>query len=270
MKSSEGSRSTQARRPLRPPHHRPLSEDDQVAVKSDIDLRVLGWTRERIQRARRALAKRRPREGRAWRPQEDARLGNLSDPALARQLGRSTKAVKARRQAKRIRVTPVWRPADDQMLGTRPDRDVAQLLGRSVVSVAWRRRKLGIPCCYKHRPWHDYELAIIGVKPDAEVARLTGHPLQAVALKRQQLGKPKADQVMDYWTPEEDKLLGTMPDAEVAGRIGRDGPTRKSDCWAPGLTKRLPVAWAFRSRVRGARERYGIRSAGSHASGKSP
>jgi hypothetical protein len=36
------------------------------------------------------------------------------------------------------------------------------------------------------------------------------------------LGKPKPDRVAASWKPEEDKLLGTMTDAEVAKKTGRN------------------------------------------------
>src|SRR5205823_9581952 len=98
---------------------------------------------------------------------------------------------------------------------------IAIFLGRTIFNVGWRRRKLGIPCFREHRIWQEHELEMLGVKTDEEVVQLTGHPLGAVEAKRQQLGRPKADPLMDYWTPEEDKLLGTMPDRKVAARLGR-------------------------------------------------
>jgi hypothetical protein len=53
------------------------------------------------------------------------------------------------------------------------------------------------------------------------VAALTGHPLSSVAIKRVELGRPKANPILTCWTPEQDRLLGTMPDDEVARRVGR-------------------------------------------------
>jgi hypothetical protein len=37
-----------------------------------------------------------------------------------------------------------------------------------------------------------------------------------VRAKRQELGRSKPDPIMDYWSPVEDKLLGTMDDDAVA------------------------------------------------------
>ncbi|MCX6912693.1 MAG: hypothetical protein NT167_06550, partial [Verrucomicrobia bacterium] len=42
-----------------------------------------------------------------------------------------------------------------------------------------------------------------------------------VMVKRRELGRPKADPILTCWTPEQDRLLGTMPDDEVARRVGR-------------------------------------------------
>ena len=70
----------------------------------------------------------RPR--RPWTAEEDALLGTRSDRALARNLGRTVKAVQNRRQLKGVRLMKKWRPEDDKILGTRPDRQVAMLLGR--------------------------------------------------------------------------------------------------------------------------------------------
>ena len=42
-----------------------------------------------------------------------------------------------------------------------------------------------------------------------------------MVIKRQELGRPKADPILTCWTPEQDRLLGTLPDEEVARRVGR-------------------------------------------------
>lgn len=110
------SKSNQGPGSLRRSKRRRLTDDDLVAIKPDIDLQMLGWTRDRIKNHRRFLARRRPRNKQPWLPAEDKRLGKIPDATLVRQLGRSTKAVKARRQALWIRVTPVLRPEDDKIL----------------------------------------------------------------------------------------------------------------------------------------------------------
>ena len=53
------------------------------------------------------------------------------------------------------------------------------------------------------------------------MATLTGHPLFAVKVNRRELGRPIADPILSCWTPEQDRLLGTMPDDEVARRLWR-------------------------------------------------
>jgi len=151
-----------------------------------------------------------------WTRDEEALLGSISDRALAWKLGRTIVAVAARRHLKHIRTTKTWRPEDDRVLGTRPDSQIARLLKRRPDNVRWRRLKLGIPCRYVHRPWKKTHLDLLGAIPDQEVALQTGHPLESVRAKRQELGRSKPDPIMDYWSPVEDKLLGTMDDDAVA------------------------------------------------------
>jgi hypothetical protein len=62
-----------------------------------------------------------------WSEDEEALLGTLSDKRLARKIGRSVEAVRARRQSKRISTKKRWRPADDKVLGTRPDSQILQI-----------------------------------------------------------------------------------------------------------------------------------------------
>src|SRR5205823_1457739 len=75
-----------------------------------------------------------------------------------------------------------WRPEDDQVLGTRPDDKIALLLGRTVNAVKARRHVLGI--------------------------------LSVTHRQRGPARPPK------QWTAEEAKLLGTMPDAQAAKKLG--------------------------------------------------
>jgi len=81
---------------------------------------------------------------------------------------------------------------------------------------------------------------MLGKVPDAQIAHVTSHPLKAVAVKRQQLGRMKPDQVMNYTSPEEDKLLGTMTDSEVARRIKRDVVAVRKRRARLGIPNRVP------------------------------
>jgi hypothetical protein len=219
------------------------------ATKSDRELRaLLGWSYQRIRTHRHRLTggqvgKLAPE----WTLEEDQLLGTEPDHVLARKFGRPVSAVRCRRQKKRIRVKKDWRPEDDKTLGTRPDKQVALLLGRSVTNVAWRRQKLGIAACRQPRPWAANEEALLGTKPDKELARKFGRTLKAVEARRIQRGQPKPDAVFRViklasrtdraskaavmphakpgaryctWTPDEDALLGSFTDEEVARKLG--------------------------------------------------
>jgi hypothetical protein len=72
-----------------------------------------------------------------------------------------------------------WAAEETTLLGTKSDREVAKQTGRTPSSVYSRRRKLGIPNIFKRRP-----------------------PSQAPP-----------------WTAKRDKLLGTMPDMQLAAKL---------------------------------------------------
>ncbi|HTV39279.1 MAG TPA: hypothetical protein VMF08_01780 [Candidatus Sulfotelmatobacter sp.] len=218
------------------------------ATKSNREIHaLLGWSYKRIRSRRRQLAagagrRRYPN----WSLEEDQLLGTKPDAVLARQFGRTVSAVTARRCVKRIRLTKKWRPEDEKILGARPDRQTGLLLGRSPANIYWRRKMLGIPAKAKPRAWTQEETALLGVKPDAELAKLFGRTVGAVAALRMQLGRTKMDARVNVvkvaghvaavgvpttknagkgaryvtWTPEEDALLGTLSDAEVAKKLG--------------------------------------------------
>jgi hypothetical protein len=204
------------------------------SMKSDRELQaILGWSYRRIHTRRRQLAGGKVRKQQPeWTLEEDRLLGTKPDAVLARKFGRPVSAVRHRRWKKRIRMTKPWRPEDDRLLGTRPDRQVALLLGRSVTNVGWRRAKLGIPPKTRPQLWTPREEALLGTKPDEELAQVFGRTVAAVRARRIQLGRPKPDAAFKVikparpgaryctWTSEEDALLGTRPDAEVAGKLG--------------------------------------------------
>ena len=73
-----------------------------------------------------------------------------------------------------------WKPEEDAQLGTMPDLKLAKLLKRNKTTIRKRRLKLGIASFRKHGP----------STPSRE------------------------------WTPVEDTILGTMPDPELATRLG--------------------------------------------------
>src|SRR5947208_13666108 len=61
--------------------------------------------------------------------------------------------------------------------------------------------------------------------PDSEVAALLNRSRSAVQTRRVLLRKPKPDPKHSPWTPQEEALLGTAPDAQIAARIERQTAT---------------------------------------------
>ena len=74
---------------------------------------------------------------------------------------------------------PPWTPDEDALVGTMKDRDVGERIGRSESAVSDRRYVLGV----------------------------------AAFTKRKRRGKPIT------WTPAKERLLGTMPDGELARKL---------------------------------------------------
>ena len=188
-----------------------LSELNRLGKKPDSVLgHQTGRTIKEIVAMRVQRRIRLPTGPRRWTAREIKLLGRYFDAELARRLRRNINDVRQQRLLLHIpSIRPAksrkWTPAQDKLLGTRPDREIAKRLNRKTWNVSWRRRLLDIPCFYERRPWTKLHLAMLGIKTDEDAARLTGHPLKAVCAKRWELGKPKPDQVMNYWTPDQDR-----------------------------------------------------------------
>jgi hypothetical protein len=188
-----------------------------------------GW-RERF-KARRAAYRKTGRFPKAtksdpWIPEEDKLLCKLSTAELVGVLGRTFKAIGARRQVLGIRIRPPgegmpWRKSEIRLLGRDEDTVIAKCLGRSVTSVQNKRRKLGIPPASGHF-WTPQEEALIGRLSDVEAARQLGRGLRAVQHRRRKLGMAFFRVVnRRQWSAAEDALLGTDLDAVIAKRLGR-------------------------------------------------
>ena len=74
---------------------------------------------------------------------------------------------------------PLWTPAEEALLGTMPDKDVAAKVGRTPTAVHAHRNNLGIRSFYGRKP----------------------------------RGKSAS------WMPAKDRLLGTMPDTNLARKL---------------------------------------------------
>ncbi len=61
--------------------------------------------------------------------------------------------------------------------------------------------------------------------PTQKAARRLNRTVSSVMNRRFRLGATVVDRVTRPWTAEEEALLGTAPDAEVAERLSRSGPS---------------------------------------------
>jgi len=127
-------------------------------------------------------------------------------------------------------------------LGKEPDRRIAAELGVSPSRVVAKRRELGVASPQRRwRRWTEEEITALGTAPDVEVARRLQRSRGSVFLKREALGIPRVAaprrrraeartrvehaplraRTSRPWRADEIALVGTLPDAEVAARIGR-------------------------------------------------
>lgn len=184
-------------------------------------------------------------------------LGKFTDREVAEKLNRTLAGVRDRRkflgkpavghapQPFRMEREPRDRYA--RLFAAKSNQELRAILGWSVTNVAWRRKKLGIAAKVKPRLWSEEEEVLLGSKPDEELALMFGRTILAVGARRIQLGRPKPDVAFKVvkviggpvsrrdsggtpnvkpgaryctWTAEEDALLGTLTDKEVARRLG--------------------------------------------------
>ena len=170
------------------------------------------------------------------------------------------------------------------------DKHLARRLKRTAESVKTRRAGKGIPICdpKKHR-WTADDDKLLGLRPDAQVALLLRVSVEAVKHRRHQLrvslpGQERTMAVPKPWRAEDDALLGTISDQEVAQRLGRSATSVKArrarlgiasyrHWWTPGqdllLGKFLDEELARRldrsvEAVRARRERLGIPAPRAH------
>ncbi len=192
---------------------------------------------------------------RVWTPADDRVLGTKSDEAAAKQLERSTGAIRTRRCALGIpipRSTPhEWSSLEEELLGTDTDAEIAKRLGRNERGVELRRQSLGIAAFRrlgKPRKWTSGQIAMLGKRPDRVIARLTGRSLSQVQIRRHLMGRPNPSPVRRLWTPAEDLLLVRNSDEKVAQitkrsekeigrrrrRLGIPNPGAKRRFWRQG------------------------------------
>jgi hypothetical protein len=163
----------------------------------------------------------------------------MKDRDLAQRLGRPQQVVRERRRQLSLPAfQPTgrrpWTRAEEELLGTLPDKQLARRFKRTLESVRTRRASKGIPVCdpKKHR-WTADDDKLLGLRPDAQVALLLRITKEAVKHRRHQLrislpGQERIIPASKPWLPEDDALLGTISDQEVARRLGRSATSVKA------------------------------------------
>ncbi|MHB1035584.1 MAG: hypothetical protein ACYC0Y_13150 [Pirellulales bacterium] len=133
------------------------------------------------------------RPQRAWTTEELRLLGTDTDRAVAAKIGRTPKAIGAKRH--KLGMTEPqsspWTQKELRLVGTDTDRAVAAKIGRTAKAVTHKRDELGIPPvggAIPYRDWTEEELRLLGTAPDKVVATKIGRTLNAVKLKRTRLG----------------------------------------------------------------------------------
>jgi hypothetical protein len=159
------------------------------------------------------------RHRKPWTEAEDQLLSSstLTDSALARQLGRTRKAVTHRRKFKGIHRRPTsrhWTEDELRLVGKLPDYKVAALTGRTLLAIRTRRITImGLPCIRlreRGRAWTPEEDRLLGKHSDGDLAKRFNCISATIARRREFLGIPPFQREnARYWTAAEEKLLGT-------------------------------------------------------------
>lgn len=180
----------------------------------------------------------------AYSAEEDKQLGTMPDVELARLLGRTHKAVEARRIQLGIpKYDPklhLWTSEEDALLGTMADSALAAQMGLSYRAVAHRRRRLGISVRLAHRrPWTPEEDALLGTAGDTEIAARLGRHLATVCIRRQKLGIPNFYRQGRCGRPRQ-RRSGSASPTEVAPQV-RAGKANGSSAKRPQPNANTPL-----------------------------
>lgn len=160
-------------------------------------------------------------------------LGKVPDREISEQYGIDVSTICKKR--KRIGIPPSRHPlprtARTVKILSYPTREAAQRLGLSSHAVLKLRKIWNIPSPSRTEwRWDRKTLARLGKEPDTWIAWDTGMGFRTVRAKRQALGIPPCG-LRRLWTPDEEALLGTAPDAEIAQRIGRSKQAVQGRRW---------------------------------------
>ena len=157
-----------------------------------------------------------------WTKAELDLLGKVPDIEVAKLTGRTRGSIEGKRLGMDVVYTGAllhqWTPEDDALLGKLPDEQVAKKLNVSKQAVVHRRSRLGIKITNR-RVGKSKEFHLLGKMRDWELAKLSGRTIQSIRGERAVNGIPSLTHQLRIWRPDENKLLGTMPDSEVARRL---------------------------------------------------
>jgi hypothetical protein len=102
-----------------------------------------------------------------------------------------------------------------------PTREAARRLDLRHTEIVKLRKKWSLPPPSRTEwRWSRKILARLGREPDTRIARDTGIGFRTVRAKREALGIAPF-RIWQPWRPEEEALLGTGPDQEIAEQLGR-------------------------------------------------
>ncbi|GMU65398.1 MAG: hypothetical protein AMXMBFR36_16720 [Acidobacteriota bacterium] len=189
------------------------------------------------------------KRARPWTRREIALIGSMSDAALAERLRISVTAVVRKRRSLGIASfrparRPIrWTKRSIRLQGSLPDRVVAERLGVSAATVRAKRLALGIRSTLGDRARavvRKRELREIARLPVVEACRRFDLSNTTVAKIRAELGL-----AVRRWTAEDDRLLGTAPDRDVARRLRRSLDAVRSRRYKLGIPVANDSAPAF-------------------------
>src|SRR5580658_3749618 len=110
-----------------------------------------------------------------------------------------------------------WTLSELKRLGKSPDSVLGRRSGRTIREIVAMREERRIKLATGPRRWTAREIKLLGRYFDAELARRLQRKLSDVRHQRQSLYIPSIRPLKSQkWTPAQDKVLGTMPDREIA------------------------------------------------------
>jgi hypothetical protein len=165
--------------------------------------------------------------GRHWEPEDLARLGQVSDRSLAKELRLSSSTVAHKRQS--LGIAP-WRPRPPRVEGTEEmidllgklsDLEIARRFSISPSSVKLAREMRGIPPVMDRRGIERTpELLALLELPASEVRRRTGLNFKTIADLKRDLGIQSMRAEQMRYSPEIVARMGKEPDYVIARHLG--------------------------------------------------